>query len=1603
MNQETIELPDALLQTSPAPDEVPLRSDLFSAAQMAMHGKLLAARHTLSDKGGPDRLLPRLTDNAAVIRAACESLTAALKAGRQVTPASEWLLDNFYLIEEQIRTARRHLPKNYSKELPRLSNTDVEDGTARVYQLALEIIAHGDGRVDPESLARFVDAYQLVAPLKLGELWAIPIMLRLALIENLRRVAARVSDNREQRDLANSWADQMTETAEKNPSDLILLVADMARSGQAMNSGFVAEFARRLQGQSPALAVALQWVTTRLADAGLTIEQQIGAEIGQQAADQVSISNSIGSLRLLATTDWQEFVETMSSVEQTLRLDPAGTYGKMDFATRDHYRHVVEKLARFCPHTELQVAEAALALANENRALSAGGLDERTRHVGYYLIGKGLDTLEQRLGVRYGPGDAVRLRARARPLLSYLGAFAIFTALFTGAVVKHAAQDGLSGPLLIVMGVLALVGASQLALSLVNFMATKVVAPHPLPRMNFKAGVPTDARTMVVVPTLIYSRDNVNELAEALEVRYLANRDPNLRFCLLTDFADAPAETMPGDAELVDQLRARILELNDQYRNEVAIDILTDEGEPGTSRQMIEPFLMLHRPRVWSASESAWIGFERKRGKLAALNAFLRGGARDAFSCVAGGTDGLAAVRYVITLDTDTQLPRDAARQFIATMAHPLNRPQLDAAGRRVIEGYGILQPRVAAALPSENASRYELLCGGEPGIDPYTRTVSDVYQDVFSEGSFVGKGIYDVDTFETVLGHRLPDNQILSHDLLEGCYVRAGLLSDAQLYEQYPPRYSDDVSRRQRWIRGDWQLAGWLRSTVPTANGKREPNVLPALARWKLFDNLRRSLVSPVLTVLLLACWALLPNPLFWTGAVLAVFLLPLVFAVLSDLLEKSHDVLWAQHLSTAMKGARTMFGHAALTLAFLPYDAYFSLGAIFRASWRMLVSGRHLLEWRASNLSRSSTDMESNWKNMWISPVLALATALLLSYVNPDALRVAAPILLLWFLAPVLAWWISLPIERAVTSLSSPQTVFLQSLARKTWSFFETFAGEEDNWLAPDNMQEHPTRVVAHRTSPTNIGMALLANLTAWDFGFITVGQVMQRTTDTFRTMDKLDRHLGHFYNWYDTQTLAPLLPMYVSAVDSGNLAGHLLTLAPGLNALADQPIVSRQTIEGIGITLSVVEEYLPKEGTALRAAVDAMRVELTPDHMRDASSLPGMVDALARLASRADAIVAALPAAVEPIVLEWTDKLVAQCYSAHAELLELAPWMQEAQEYVVDSSLTRMPTLRELASFELASVPATDLAPAERERQQTLSQLVAQGSARAASRIEQLNALAARARAFSNMDFRFMYNRTTNLLAIGYNASERRLDAACYDLLASEVRLCSFVGIAQGQFPQEHWFALGRQLCIVGGHQLLLSWSGSMFEYLMPLLVMPTYQNTLLDQTYHGVIDAQIDYARQRDIPWGISESGYNTVDASMNYQYRAFGVPGTGLKRGLADDLVIAPYATMLGLMVKPDEACANLQRMADLGFMGKVRLLRSDRLHHRAPAAWPELCRGALVHGAPPGHGLFGHELSAARPPDAAPFRVRPAAAIDPAGAAGTGAARRRLPFEHGRR
>ena len=1498
--------------------ELPLRSELFSSEQMKQHGRALADSHQLGLGRAPDQLLTRLAENEEVLIGACTLLTDAVKANLRIAPAGEWLLDNFYLIEEQIRTAKRHLPKGYSRELPHLQNGP-SAGLPRVYDIALEIISHGDGRVDPENLRSFVTAYQTVTGLKLGELWAIPIMLRLALIENLRRVGARIAADRIDRNRADDWANQMTEAAEKDPKSLILVIADMARSIPPMVGSFVAELARRLHGQGPALALPLTWIAQRLSESGQTIERLVQSESQQLASDQVSISNSIGSLRFLGAMDWREFVERMSVVEHILCEDPDGVYGKMDFATRDRYRHVVEKIAKESRLSESEVARIAIQSARE--AATGEGSGDRAAHVGFYLIDKGLPQLEELAQVRWSVSGALRKGSSRFPLFLYLGTITLITLSVTGSLLATTQGGGLQDWLLALTGILSLLCASHLAVALVNWLATLLAKPHLLPRMDFSGGIPPESRTLVVIPTMLTSAENIEDLVEALEVRFLANRDENLHFGLLTDFRDAHAETMPEDSTLLGLAQKRIEELNEKYGS----------GKGDT-------FFLFHRPRLWNPRERIWMGYERKRGKLAALNALLRGGSREPFSCIVGEPGVLSSVKYVITLDTDTQLPRDSAWQFVGTMAHPLNRARYDENKQRVSEGYAILQPRVAVSLPGMNQSRFAHLFGSEPGIDPYTRAVSDVYQDLFHEGSFIGKGIYDVDAFERALRGRFPENRILSHDLVEGCYARAGLLSDVQLYEEYPSLYSADVSRRHRWIRGDWQIARWLLPGVPGLGGRRQKNPLSGLSRWKIFDNLRRSLVPSALTLLLLLGWTVLSPLWLWTLAVIGTILIPPWMASTLDLFQKPGDVLLRQHLAAAARSAGRQSAQAAFTLACLPYEAFFNLDAILRSAWR-LVTRKRLLEWNPSSDSdrHHRTDLAASCRTMWIAPVIAAVTVLVLAISRPAALGVAGPILGLWFFSPAIAWWISRPLARPAARLTADQTLFLRKLSRKTWAFFETFVGPADHWLPPDNFQEHPVPVVGHRTSPTNMGVALLANLSAYDFGYISVGQLIVRTTNAIHTMGALERHRGHFYNWYDTQSLKPLQPTYISTVDSGNLAGHLLTLRSGLLALPDQKILGARWLDGLSDTLGVLVDIAGGEKGAGGDA-PARLAQLHEDLASASESRPTTLVAtrrcLDRLVASAAKVVGSLDAdskGSESGEKRWARALARQCQVALDDLTFLAPWilLPDLSNRLSDfRGIDEIPTLRELARFDVELLPAieqrfgSDVTPEEREGLGEIRRLITKSSQRARARIATLERLALQSGDFARMEVDFLFDKARHLLAIGYNVGERRRDSSYYDLLASEARLSTFVAIAQGQLPQESWFSLGRLLTSIGGEPILLSWSGSMFEYLMPLLVMPTYENTLLDETYKAAVKQQIEYGKKCGHPWGMSESGYNAIDVRLNYQYRAFGVPGLGLKRGLAEDMVIAPYASALALMVAPEEACLNLQRLAEEGLEGK---------------------------------------------------------------------------------
>ncbi|MDB5860810.1 MAG: NdvB [Ramlibacter sp.] len=1449
-----------------APDEAPLRAELLSADQMEQYGKSLAALHEAALSRAPDRLLPRLADNRRTLAEVCALLGQGEGQQRRPTPAGEWLLDNIYLIEAEIRTAERFLPAGYSRELPRL-RTGPSAGLPRAYDLAIQSVAHGDGRLSLGTLTRFIAAYQGVRPLLLGELWAIPIMLRLALIENMRRVAVRVAASRGERDLAAQWSDRMFDVVDREPKGLILVVADMARSDPLMTPAFVAELVRRLHGHSAALSLPLSWVEQRLAENNQTAEQLVQLEAQLQAAAQVSVSNSIGSLRLLGATDWRAFVENLSTVERTLHEDPAGIYAQMEFSTRDAYRHAVERIARDGAASEDEVAQAAVAMAAG--AALPGQDDPRHTHVGYHLVGAGRESLEHRVGA--SPRGRVRLGQLLgrHPLAWYAGSIVATSTLLAAAFAWWAAAGDAgvvttvpAGWWLVAPAAAVLVAASQLAVALVNWLATLLARPRALPRMDFSGGIPRDSCTLVVVPTMLDSESGIAALVEALEVRFLANPDAQLRFGLLTDFHDAMTAEHGDDARLLQAARAGIDALNDKYAG--------PDGAVEGGR-----FFLFHRPRRWNPREGVWMGYERKRGKLSDINALLRGGGSNRFALVVGDIALLSGVRYVITLDTDTQLPRDAAWKFVATMAHPLNRPRLGgpADAPRVVEGYGILQPRVGISLAAANRSRYGRLHGGDSGIDPYTRAVSDVYQDLFGEGSFIGKGIYDIDAFEHVLGGRLPENLVLSHDLLEGCYARSGLLSDVELVEESPARYDADVKRRHRWMRGDWQIAGWLLPRLrlrvadagdpATTRVRSVRNPLSGLSRWKILDNLRRSLVPTALTAIFVAGWTVLQPPWLWTLAGLAVAFMPVLLGVLGDLARKPADLRLAQHVAAAGRAAMLGCAQAGLALACLPYEVGVSLDAIARTLWRLRLSGRRLLEWQPSadvaapRGGSASRDLVNTVRRMWLAPTLAVVLGAGLAAWRPDSLPAAAAVLVLWFAAPAIAWWISQPLAHVRGALSTEQLVELRLLARRTWAFFETFVTAEENFLPPDNMQEVPEQRVAHRTSPTNIGLALLANLTARDFGFITEGEFLTRTAATFNTLDRLERYHGHFLNWYDTLTLQPLRPAYVSSVDSGNLAGHLLTLRAGLLLLAAEAPQPGRLLQGLADTLALLRQAAGStrsDGLALRFA------DLLEERMAQGLD-PDSFDALHRCALE---IQAAIVPSESSEAGRWAAALAAQCAAAREELLQLA------------------------------SEPAR--------------------SARRAA----LLTLAQRAGTLADIDPGFLYDPGSHLLTIGYNVDDRRRDAGHYDLLASEVRLAVFVGIAQAQLPQESWFTLGRQATSLGGRPVLLSWSGSMFEYLMPMLVMPSYHNTLLDEAVQGAVERQIQYGKQRGVPWGMSESGYNLTDAHLNYQYRAFGVPGLGLQRGLTEDVVVAPYATVMALMVDPAAAARNLRRLAEEG-------------------------------------------------------------------------------------
>ncbi|MEO5704920.1 MAG: glucoamylase family protein, partial [Candidatus Limnocylindrales bacterium] len=1440
--------------------------------------------------------------NGRALLDAYRTLAETIREERSITPAAEWLVDNFHIVEEQVREIRDDLPDEYYRELPKLVEGHLA-GYPRVLGIAWAYVAHTDSRFDAESLSRMVVAYQRVEPLTLGELWAIAISLRIVLVENLRRTADRIVRGRAARETADSLADRLLGIGGAPPQ-----AAD--RALDSLNDAKLPTAARvqlfqRLRDQDPTTTPALRWLEDRLAAEGTTAEETVRREHQRQAEMNVTVRNVITSMRLLSWFDWATFVESTSLVQATLGTYPL--FVEMDFATRDRYRHAVEKLARATNRPEVEVARAAIAAgagaADAIGSAAAGDAPsveaERNRlsDPGYHLIGSGRGHFARSLGAREAVSTRIRRTAGSTRL--YLGAIVLLTSLVVALGIAIGAS---AAPLVAVLlvGALALGPASDLAIALVNRLASAVVGPAKFPRLEFKDGVPTSHRTLVAIPTLLMNRDDVEVQVRSLEIHFLSNPDGDVRFAMLSDWRDAATEQLDDDDDLLAAAAAAVGTLNERH----------GEAPGGGPR-----FLLFHRRRRWNEGEGLWMGWERKRGKLHELNALLRGSAETDYlrTSLAASVPPMG-VRYVITLDGDTRLPRSAVARLVGTIAHPLNHPSVDPRTGRVTGGYGILQPRITPTLPAErDASPFQRISSGPAGIDPYASAISDVYQDLFAEGSYTGKGIYEIDAFEQALDGRVPENALLSHDLFEGSFARAGLVTDIELFEEHPANYLEAAARQHRWARGDWQLLPWILGRS-RPSGERARDTIPALARWKMLDNLRRTLSAPLALATLTAAWSLpgVSAPV-WTMLVLLGWLIPAALPVAAGLLPRRSGISKRSHLRAVASDVTLATTRIGLDVTVLAYTAALMADAIGRTLARLVVTRRRLLEWTTASQTKGSVglDLVGFYRLMAGSVVIACATWVVVTLAKPAALPIALPFVVLWLLAPAIARALSAPPRAtSVRELSEAEAHDLRLVARRTWRFFEAFVGAEDHGLPPDNYQEEPAPVIAHRTSPTNIGMYLLSILSARDFGWIGTVEAIERLEATLETVAGLARYRGHLFNWYDTRELRPLEPQYVSSVDSGNLCGALLVVAEACRQMKEQPIP-------MSVALTGLEDVLDLTRLAAAATGDERRTQtLGREHLMEAFE---RFAASARSAATDDTLAHEDSDARQA---GWPGQLATLAKDART-LADVA-WAFTAERGEGVGT--------ELVAWAEAGVKTVESHERDLSPPPALS--------------HRLGALADLAeRLFNETEFGFLFDPTRKLFSIGYRVADVTLDPSYYDLLASESRLGSFLAVAKGDVPAEHWFRLGRSLTPVGRGSALISWSGSMFEYLMPALVMHAPAGSLLDQTYRLVVGRQMSYAAERGVPWGISESAFNARDVELTYQYSSFGVPGLGLKRGLAGDVVIAPYATVLAALIRPEAAVANIARLNAAGAAGKYGL--HDALDY-TPERLPEGTTVAVV-------------------------------------------------------
>jgi cyclic beta-1,2-glucan synthetase len=1489
----------------------------------------------------------RVRENGRILLEAYRAIAAAIREERAITPAAEWLVDNFHVVEDQIREIHDDLPRRFYRQLPKIAEGHLE-GYPRVLGLAWAFVAHTDSRLDPQALGRFVRAYQRVQPLTIGELWAVAITLRVVLVENLRRAAEIIVRSRAARAEADALADRLIEVSDLEDAAAAKTLRRLEQ--ESLSREFAVQLVQRLRDHDPSTTPAVQWLNARLAAQGTSADELVREEHQRQAAMNVTVRNAITSMRLISVLDWNEFFESVSLVDETLREHNG--FAAMDFATRDHYRHAIEELARGSRHAELVVARRAIrATQREKRQPGETEVEpRREQDPGYFLISTGRRSFERELGYRAPASQWLPRATRRAGLSGYLRATGLLTALIVALPLVSLALSGVGAPILVVLALLALAPASDVALALVNRFITTRLGPRTLPGLELRDGVPASLRTMLVVPTLLTTREDIEEQVERLEVHALASPDDDLRFALLSDWTDSDSEHAPGDEELLDAAAAAIARLNQRH-----------QPAPDGDR-----FLLLHRRRVWNEQQGKWIGWERKRGKLQELNRLLRGASDTSFISIGGRPPSVpAGVRYVITLDADTRLPRGAVRRLVGKMAHPLNRPKLDQATRRVVQGYAVFQPRVTPTLPiGREGSFFQRIFTGRGGLDPYAFAVSDVYQDLFGEGSYSGKGGYDVDAFTAALKGRIPENTLLSHDLFEGIFARAALVTDIELFEDYPARYDVAAARQHRWARGDWQLLPWILgvSSASRATGGRA--AIPTVGRWKMLDNLRRTLFAPSAWLALVVGWTQpLSLALPWAGFVFATLALPILMPFLAGVLPRRGGISKRSYLRATAADLELALSQLGFAVCLLPHQAWLMLDAIGRTLLRLFVTRRRMLEWVTAAQANVGAlpDLGGFYRRMLGGVALAAAAGGVVATVGRESLGIALPVVALWILSPAVARWASRPLPvQGREPISAEEVYQLRAIARRTWRYFETFVTPEDHLLAPDNFQEDPAPVVAHRTSPTNLGLHLLSIVSARDLGWLGLLDVVHKLEGTLATVDGLERFRGHFYNWYDTKELRPLEPRYVSSVDSGNLAGHLIALENACREMITRPLVSPEWLAGIRDTLSLLREALEelsddrRTQTVTRKQLEDVLEVLATSLVVAPLTPTELSDRLAEIAPQAEtAVDIARTLSVErgdadaAEVLHWAEALEQVVASHQRDVKELMPFASQPVAERLAAFRRGAPTLADLA--ERCEAAQAELA---RDPDHELMLSFERAAAAARSLERRLSTLVQKADdLFQAMEFGFLFDTGRQLLSIGYRVDDGELDTSYYDLLASEARLASFISIAKGDIPVRHWFRLGRSLTPVEHGSALISWSGSMFEYLMPSLVMRAPEGSLLEQTNRFVVGRQIRYGAQLGVPWGVSESAFHERDLELTYQYSSFGVPGLGLKRGLSEDVVVAPYATALAAMVEPRAAVENFSKLAAAGGRGRYGMYEAlDYTTSRRPNGEPvAVVRAYMAH------------------------------------------------------